>query len=121
MLALLDLGLLSAAEAAEADVETAIATAELSDLELVAFPRSPAARSRLRERLSRARAHLLAALENNPANRHAALLIGVLAALEGDDADAAPRLEGAARWLSESGVFAGLLPSRFSFIRGFVG
>ncbi|MDQ6949474.1 MAG: hypothetical protein M3256_25300, partial [Actinomycetota bacterium] len=84
-----------------AEVEWAMATAEISAIEELGFPADPE-RSHLLARLERARPHLERALERDPAHLEASLLLGMQAYFVGEDDRAARHLAVAGDRLSET-------------------
>lgn len=110
----MDEELLDAEGRAAASREAGLAIAEIAGLEAVRFPRGRAERLQLRERLGRARPHLESAVEHgagsagNPSQLIATLLLGMLAACEDSDAEAARHLGTAAAALAEQPLAADL-------------
>ncbi|MDP9441318.1 MAG: hypothetical protein M3P34_03880 [Actinomycetota bacterium] len=101
LLARLDVGLLDDVGRAAASREAAFAAADLASLEQVRFPRDATERARLIERVARGRAHLEAMVEADPGQFEAAVLLGLLAYCERDDAGAARHLGVASQGLAE--------------------
>jgi len=97
----LDRALLDDSGRVSAFRESALAAAELSGLEQVRFSTDEEERVRLADRLRRARSHLEAAVDADPTQFEATLLLGVLAWSEHDDAGAARHLAAATPRLAE--------------------
>jgi hypothetical protein len=92
----IDAGFLDAEGLAARAREAGLAAAQIKGLNTVRVPKAVAERVQLAERLTRARHHLEAALDADPGQLVATVLLGLLACCVGDDPSAVAHLDGVA-------------------------